>query len=257
MTCLSACAASACGLRAACVRTGVRADQRDRIGERLAAVGRPRAGAGHAEAGAGQSAAGFAVSNPPRIALDFPNTANAMGRNVHEVSEGDLRRINVVQAGDRTRMVLELSRAVRYDTQVDGRTVLITLAGARRARPRPAAAPAVTQHFAEARPGDRRHALRDIDFRRGAGGEGRIIVDLSDSQVGIDVRTQGRNIVVEFANTARAAQPRAAHGRDRLRHAGAVRRIVRAGQQRAHGDHSRAATGSTRPTRPTTASSSK
>ena len=73
--------------------------------------------------------AGFAVSNPPRIALDFPNTANAMGKSVHEVSEGDLRRINVVQAGDRTRMVLELSRAVRYDTQIEGRTVLITLAG--------------------------------------------------------------------------------------------------------------------------------
>src|SRR5688572_21180187 len=70
--------------------------------------------------------AGFTVNNPPRIALDFPGTANAMGRNVQEVSEGDLRRINVVQAGDRTRMVLELSRPVRYDTQVDGRTVMIT-----------------------------------------------------------------------------------------------------------------------------------
>jgi type IV pilus assembly protein PilQ len=60
----------------------------------------------------------------------------------------------------------------------------------------------VTQSFAPVRPGDRRHALRDIDFRRGPTGEGRIIVDLSDAQVGIDVRTQGRNIIVEFANTA-------------------------------------------------------
>src|SRR5918992_800830 len=74
--------------------------------------------------------AGFTVNNPPRIALDFPGTLNAMGRNIQEVSEGDLRRINVVQAGDRTRMVLELSRTVRYDTQIEGRTVLITLAGA-------------------------------------------------------------------------------------------------------------------------------
>src|SRR5687768_6611416 len=47
--------------------------------------------------------AGFSVANPPRIALDFPGTSNAMGRNVQEISEGDLRRINVVQAGDRTR----------------------------------------------------------------------------------------------------------------------------------------------------------
>ncbi len=145
--------------------------------------------------------AGFSVANPPRIALDFPGTSNALGRNVQEVSEGDLRRINVVQAGDRTRMVLELSRAVRYDTQIEGRTVLITLAAAGDATT--GTAPTITQTFAEARPGQqRRHALRDIDFRRGPSGEGRIVVDLSDAQVGIDVKTQGRNIVVEFANTA-------------------------------------------------------
>src|SRR5688572_20411966 len=143
---------------------------------------------------------GFTVNNPPRIALDFPNTANAIGRNVQDISEGDLRRINVVQSGDRTRMVLELSRTVAYDTQVDGRSVLITLAGsgdpvaARSAQP-------IMQHFAEARPGDSRHALRDIDFRRGSGGEGRVIVDLSDSQVGINVKTQGRSVIVDFANT--------------------------------------------------------
>src|SRR5688572_24112379 len=147
--------------------------------------------------------AGFTVNQPPRIALDFPSTANALGRNVQEVSEGDLRRINVVQAGDRTRMVLELSRPVRYDTQIDGRTVLITLSNpaSEAAAAAVPATPAVTR-FAEQRPGDRRHALRDIDFRRGAAAEGRIIVDLSDSQVGIDVKVQGRNIIVDFLNTA-------------------------------------------------------
>ncbi|HYC44544.1 MAG TPA: type IV pilus secretin PilQ [Burkholderiales bacterium] len=145
--------------------------------------------------------AGFTVQTPPRIALDFPNTANALGRTVQEVSEGDLRRINVVQSGDRTRMVLELSRPIRYDTQVDGRTVLITLGGPESAVAASSGAP-VTQTFAQPVPGERRHALRDIDFRRGAAGEGRVVVDLSDSQVGIDMRTQGRSIVIDFTNTA-------------------------------------------------------
>ncbi len=144
--------------------------------------------------------AGFSVNNPPRIALDFPNTSNAMGRTSQEVAEGDLRRINVVQAGDRTRMVLELGRAVTYDTQIDGRTILITLAGGAE-KTIAGSAPPLTQHFAEQRPGDTRHALRDIDFRRGPSGEGRIVVDLSDPQVGISVKTQGRNIVIDFANT--------------------------------------------------------
>jgi type IV pilus assembly protein PilQ len=144
--------------------------------------------------------AGFTVSNPPRIALDFPNTSNALGRTVQEVSEGDLRRINVVQSGDRTRMVFELGRTVTYDTQIEGKSVLITLAAASDTA-KPHATQPITQHFAEVAPGDGRHALRDIDFRRGTAGEGRIVVDLSDSQVGISVKTQGRSVVVDFANT--------------------------------------------------------
>jgi type IV pilus assembly protein PilQ len=141
--------------------------------------------------------AGFSVTNPPRIAFDFMNTANALGRNAQDVNEGDLRSLNVVQAGDRTRLVLNLARASGYDTQIDGRTLLITLQGAAAA----ASPSGVTTHFAEPRAGDPRHALRDIDFRRGGAGEGRVVVDLSDSAVGIDLRLQGRTIVVDFLNT--------------------------------------------------------
>jgi type IV pilus assembly protein PilQ len=61
---------------------------------------------------------------------------------------------------------------------------------------------AVTSHFAEAKPDDTRHTLRDISFRRGPNGEGRLVIDLSDSAVGIDLRQQGRNLIVDFANTA-------------------------------------------------------
>jgi type IV pilus assembly protein PilQ len=143
--------------------------------------------------------AGFTINNPPRIAFDFQNTTSALGRNVQDIGEGDLRRINVVQAGNRTRMVLELTKNVSYDTQIDGRALLITLQGVASAT---AGGPAITQRFAEVRPGDQKHSLRDIDFRRGSNGEGRVVVDLSDNQVGIDVRQQGRQILVDFINTA-------------------------------------------------------
>jgi Cu/Zn superoxide dismutase len=73
--------------------------------------------------------AGFAINNPPRIAFDFPNTGSTIGRSTQDVAEGDLRSINVVQAGDRTRLVLNLARAVSYDTQIDGKALLITLQG--------------------------------------------------------------------------------------------------------------------------------
>ena len=140
--------------------------------------------------------AGFTINNPPRIAFDFPGTTNALGKNTQEVDQGDLRNLNIVQAGDRTRLVMNLAKPVGYDAKIEGRNVIITLQSAATM-----AAPVVS-HFAEARPKDTRHSLRDISFRRGPNGEGRIIIDLSDNAVGIDLRQQGRNLVIDFLNTS-------------------------------------------------------
>ena len=142
--------------------------------------------------------AGFTINNPPRIAFDFPDTENALGKTAQEVGDGDLRNMNIVQAGGRTRLVMNLAKPLGYDTKVDGKTVLITLQTSAPAT----AASAVTSHFAEAKPDDTRHTLRDISFRRGPSGEGRLVIDLSDSAVGIDLRQQGRNLIIDFANTA-------------------------------------------------------
>ncbi|HEX3172263.1 MAG TPA: type IV pilus secretin PilQ family protein, partial [Burkholderiales bacterium] len=123
---------------------------------------------------------------------------NALGKTAQEVGDGDLRNLNIVQAGGRTRLVMNLAKPLGYDTKVDGKTVLITLQTSAPAN----AATTVTSHFAEAKPDDTRHTLRDISFRRGPNGEGRLVIDLSDSAVGIDLRQQGRNLIVDFANTA-------------------------------------------------------
>ena len=136
----------------------------------------------------------FTVANPARIAFDLPNTVNGLGRNSQNIGEGELLSMNMVQAGERTRMVLNLRRSVGYDTQIDGKNLLIILAAT------PAAGGsggvAVT-HFVEATQLDM-HTVRDVDFRRGKAGEGRIVVDLSDSSTGIDIRVQGQNLVIDF-----------------------------------------------------------
>lgn len=138
--------------------------------------------------------AGFSVANPARIALDFANTTNSLGRTSQQVDEGDLRSVNLIQVGDRTRLVLNLKQPLGYDMQIDGRTLLITLSSARPNGP----ANATVAHFAEAAPGDVKHQVRDIDFRRGKAGEGRIVVELSDNNTGVDIKQQGQSIVVEF-----------------------------------------------------------
>lgn len=140
---------------------------------------------------------GFAVANPARVALDFPATGNGLGRNSQTVDAGGLRSINVVQVGERTRLVLNLNQAMTFDARPDGREVYVTLRpvdAAKNAAPIPAA-----PRFVETRAtAVAAISIRDIAFRRGADGEGRITVDLSDANAGIDIRQQGPNLVVDF-----------------------------------------------------------
>lgn len=141
--------------------------------------------------------AGFTISNPPRIALDFPNTSNGLGKNAMNIGEDPLRSLNVVQAGARTRLVLNLNKPVQYETRIEDKFLFVTLQGAESA----ASSSNVTARFAEAKPtAAAKHSVQDIDFRRGKNGEGRVVITLSDTTTGIDIRQQGKNIVVDFIN---------------------------------------------------------
>ncbi len=142
----------------------------------------------------------FTITTPSRIAFDFANTTNALGKSVQEFGVGDLRSANIVQAGTRTRLVVNLNQMLVYDTRIEGNNLLITLHG----KPAEAAAAATgsVARFAEAKPGAQKHSLRDIDFRRGKNGEGRVQVDLSDGGMGIDVRQQGKSLIVDFLRTS-------------------------------------------------------
>ena len=144
--------------------------------------------------------ASFSVANPPRVAFDFPGVKNALGRNAQTINEGDLRSINLVQVGDRTRVVLNLKQVRQATTRIEGKDLFITLGGVA-SDSAAKTEQATTQRFAEVKPSAEKASIRDINFRRGNNGEGRIIVDLSDINVGIDIRQQGSNLVVEFQKT--------------------------------------------------------
>jgi len=140
---------------------------------------------------------GFTIQTPARIALDFPGVSNSMGRSALELNLGNLRSANVVQAGERTRVVLNLKASTAYTAQIQGKSLLITLDPVAVATPSPVVAPV----FAENRNRDTL-PLKDIDFRRGTDASGRIVVDLANNQVGVDIRQQGQTLVVEFLKTA-------------------------------------------------------
>ncbi len=145
--------------------------------------------------------AGFSLNNPPRIALDFPNISNGTQKNSMTVDQGLLHSVSLAQAKGRTRMVLDLTKVASYSASVNGKEVSILL------QPKEGAslAQAGVTKFAESGLADRRHSVNNVDFMRGKNGEGRVIVDLSDAGAGIDMRRQGKNIVIDFINTDIAA----------------------------------------------------
>ncbi len=147
--------------------------------------------------------ASFSVANPARIAFDFPGTVNALGRTQQSINQGEVRSANIVQAGDRTRLVLNMTRVTPYETRLDGRDVIISLqpvAGDATAKTQVSEALANFAAPTSVTPGMK--SVHDIQFRRGADGEGRIVVQLGSPDIGIDIRQQGPNLVVEFLNTA-------------------------------------------------------
>jgi len=142
---------------------------------------------------------GFTVQAPPRIALDLPGVVNAMGRNQVEINQGNLRSASVAQAGDRSRIVLNLRQASSYSAKLEG-TALVVVLDAAPAQAQ-AQSPSEPVHFAQSL-NTAPQALRDIDFRRGSDGAGRVIVNLPSNQVGVDIQQQGQNLVVEFLRSS-------------------------------------------------------
>ncbi|MBF4989733.1 type IV pilus secretin family protein [Methylophilus sp. QUAN] len=139
----------------------------------------------------------FILSNPPRIVFDIPNTINATGKNVLPVNQGVLKSVQVAQASDRSRVVLNLSKPVQHQLQLQEQTLLVGLT--QEGAEVPVAAVAA-KRFSE-REVSAGHKIQKIDFVRGKNGEGRILVDLSDSRVGVNVRNAGKTVVIDFADT--------------------------------------------------------
>lgn len=141
--------------------------------------------------------AGFTLSNPSRIALDFPATKNGLAKNLLQVDQVMLKSVSLAEGKNRTRVVLNLNRTTAYTATAQGKEVNIELQPAEKV----ATVGGNVTKFAEARVSEQRHALSNVDFMRGKNGEGRVVVDLSDNATGIDIRQQGAKIVVDFIDT--------------------------------------------------------
>ncbi len=142
----------------------------------------------------------FSTTRPPRLALDFFNTTSVLAENVVKVGVGAVESIVAVEAGDRTRVVLNLLRSVSYETQItdDGFTLVVGSPAA------DAVTATTTKTRVFAPPAERpaKHSINRVDFRRSPEGAGRVVVDLSDPTVAVDIREEAGEILIDFVDTA-------------------------------------------------------
>ncbi len=152
--------------------------------------------------------AGFVVQAPPRVAIDLPGVTNSSGKSSIEVNQGNVRSVSVASSGDRTRLVLNLKVPSSYHAEIQGKSLLISLdTGAATLGSSAAPAAATESHFASSQNPDVLD-LRDIDFRRGSDGAGRVVVNLASTQVGVDLKQQGKDLVIDFLRSSAPARLR-------------------------------------------------
>ena len=149
-----------------------------------------------------QEPASFTIDEPARIAFDFPSTGVNLPTKTTPIGVGVVQSITAIQAGDRTRVVVNLSKLVGYNTAVDGNNVIITLNDN-------SFSSFSSQDSADggmklsSQAGSSSNIL-NIDFRRGEKGEGRVIVTLADPNTAVDIKKHGKEVLVTFKNSALA-----------------------------------------------------
>ncbi|MCP8467451.1 type IV pilus secretin PilQ [Pseudomonas sp. ZM23] len=148
---------------------------------------------------------GYTIEQPARIALDLPGVQNKLGSKNRELGVGNARSLTVVEAKDRTRLIVNLTNLSPYTTRTEGSNLFIVVGGAPGASSTVASAAPVSAPIAKpAQPKPyipAGKAIRNIDFQRGAQGEGNVVIDLSDPTVSPDIQEQGGKIRLDFPRT--------------------------------------------------------
>ncbi|UVL35225.1 MULTISPECIES: type IV pilus secretin PilQ family protein [unclassified Pseudomonas] len=148
---------------------------------------------------------GYTTESPARIALDLPGVASQLASKNLDLGSGNARTATVVEAKERTRLIVSLTQLAPYTTRVEGNNLFVVVGqGAPAAASRPAAvAPRTTAKAAAPAKAfvPKSRAIRGVDFQRGTAGEGNVVIDLSDPTIAPDIQEHDGKIILSFART--------------------------------------------------------
>ncbi len=135
----------------------------------------------------------FSTDNPARIAIDLLGVTNGAGKTTIPINIGKAVSVRALEAGGRTRVVLNLSDAAPYATKVEGKSVFVTLGNV--------TGVPITSGPSAVPLNNKEKAVSGIDFRRGEEGEGRVLVSLTDTSSVVDVKQEGDKVIVDIHDT--------------------------------------------------------
>jgi type IV pilus assembly protein PilQ len=140
----------------------------------------------------------FTTDAPPRIAIDLPETSNALAQRRVVIGAGATSAVSAAEAGGRTRVVVDLLRPAGYTTRSSGNLLVLSVdAGAVAATGSSIANPAdPVKRTANG------VTVSNIDFRRGDNGSGRVIVRFSGDGATPDMRNDGSQVMIDVGNAS-------------------------------------------------------
>lgn len=140
----------------------------------------------------------FATSDPPRIAVDLPDTTNQFKERMLSISTGAAKGLTAVEAGGRTRVVIDLFRSAPYQARREGRSYVIQIqngfADVVTSKAPVDPAKTITSSVSI--------ELTSLDFRRGKAGEGRLILGFSGDNANANLREESGRLLLDLPNVA-------------------------------------------------------
>ena len=150
----------------------------------------------------------FTTDNPPRIAIDLPDTHNGLVERRVTVGNGSASAVSAAEANGRTRVVVDLFRPAAYESRIEGNRLVLSVANSGAAAPvATTAMQAAAAHgpiMASSTDPSRRVvgalSVSNVDFRRGANGAGRVVLRFNGPGAAADMHNEGSRVLINVGN---------------------------------------------------------
>jgi len=143
----------------------------------------------------------FTTNNPARISMDFLGLSSALARKNTRIDSGEVIGVTALEVQGKMRIVIALLEMDAYTTRQEGSDFVITI-GSASGKSSNYQEPITSTNNSYGSSSN--NSISGLDFRRGTGGEGQIILSLSNSEVSVDLRQEGRKVIADFLDTGMA-----------------------------------------------------